>query len=104
LGATSAEGLIKISSRKPIPFSKKRKLGGDKKRQTKGTVTNYYVNFIKDILAEMDKLPEMKGHCLIMDSAPIHTSKIIGEIIKERGYKCIYLPLYSPELNVIEQF
>ncbi|KAI7854230.1 hypothetical protein BDC45DRAFT_463471, partial [Circinella umbellata] len=32
LGAASTEGLIKISSRKPIPFSKKRKLGGDKKQ------------------------------------------------------------------------
>lgn len=39
-----------------------------------------------------------------MDSAPIHTSKIIDEMIKERDYKCIYLPHYSPELNLIEQF
>ncbi|KAI8646915.1 hypothetical protein BD408DRAFT_216693, partial [Parasitella parasitica] len=29
----------------------------------------------------MDRFPEMKGHFLIMDNAPIHTSKIIGEII-----------------------
>lgn len=52
----------------------------------------------------MDKFPEMKGHYLIMDNAPIHTGKIIGEMIEERGYKCIYLPPYSPELNPIEQF
>ncbi|KAG0182695.1 hypothetical protein DFQ29_002825 [Apophysomyces sp. BC1021] len=37
LGATSAKGLIKISLRKLIPPSKKRKLAGDKKQQTKGT-------------------------------------------------------------------
>jgi transposase len=90
--------------RKPIPFLKKRKLAGDKKQQTKGTVINHYVNFIKDILAEMDKFPEMKGHYLIMDNAPIHTGKIIGEMIEERSYNCIYLPPYSPELNPIEQF
>jgi transposase len=52
----------------------------------------------------MDKFPEMKGHYLIMDNAPIHTDKIIGELIKERGYKCIYLLPYFPELNPIEQF
>lgn len=83
--------------------SKKRKLAGGRKLQTKGTVTDHYAGFIKDTLAEMDTFPEMKGRDLIMDHAPIHTGKIIGKMIKECGYKCIYLPLYSPELNLIEQ-
>lgn len=52
----------------------------------------------------MDKFPEMKGQYLIMDNAPIHTGNIAGEIIEKRGYKFIYLPPYSPELNPIEQF
>ena len=52
----------------------------------------------------MDKYPEMKGHYLLMDNAPIHTSKLIRTTIESRGYKCIYLPPYSPELNPIEQF
>jgi transposase len=104
LGAISAKGLIKISLRKPMVPSKKRKLAGDRKQQTKGTVTNHYVNFIKDVLAEMDKFPEMKRHYLTMDNVPIHTGKIIGEMIEERGYKYVYLPPYSPELNPIEQF
>lgn len=52
----------------------------------------------------MENFFEIKGHYLIMDNAPIHTGKIIGEMIEERGYKCIYLPPYSPELNLIEQF
>ncbi|KAG2213441.1 hypothetical protein INT47_009115 [Mucor saturninus] len=90
--------------RKPMVPSKKRKLAGDRKQQTKGTVATHYANFIKDVRAGMDKFPEMKGHYLIMDNAPIHTGKIIGEMIEERGYKCIYLPPYSPELNLIEQF
>lgn len=25
-------------------------------------------------------------------------------MIEDRGYKCVYLPKYSPELNPIEQF
>ncbi|CEP12412.1 hypothetical protein [Parasitella parasitica] len=104
LGATSARGLIKVSLRKPVPPSKKRKLAGGAKQQTKGTVTNHYVNFISDIMNEMDKFPEMKGSFLIMDNAPIHTNKIIKQMIEERDYRCIYLPAYSPELNPIEQF
>ncbi|KAI8982122.1 hypothetical protein BDF20DRAFT_912329 [Mycotypha africana] len=36
-------------------------------------LTNHYVNFINDVLAEIDKFPEMKGQYLIMDNAPIYT-------------------------------
>lgn len=104
LGAISSKGLIKVCLRKPIPPSKKRKLAGGAKVQTKGTITNHYLRFIDDILEEMDKYPEMKGHCLIMDNAPIHTSKLIRATIESRGYKCIYLLPYPPELNPIEQF
>lgn len=52
---------------------------------------------------EMDCFPELKGHCIVMDNAPIHTAKEIDELITKRGYKSIYLPPYSPELNPIEQ-
>ena len=52
----------------------------------------------------MDKFLEMKGHYLNIDNAPIHTGKIIGEMIKKHSYKWIYLPSYSLELNPIEQF
>ena len=31
------------------------------------------------------------------------TSNEIDTMVTERGYKCLYLPLYSPELNPIEQ-
>ncbi|CEP15814.1 hypothetical protein [Parasitella parasitica] len=89
LGAISAKVLIKISLKKPMSPSKKRKLAGGRKQQTKGTVTNHQVYFIKEVLAEMDKFPEMKGHYLIMDNAPIYTGKIIGEMTWECGYNCI---------------
>ncbi|CAO3667767.1 unnamed protein product [Rhizopus microsporus] len=53
---------------------------------------------------EMDQYPHMKGHYLVMDNAPIHTSGDIAKYIESRGYRCAYLPSYSPELNPIEQF
>ncbi|KAG0736280.1 hypothetical protein G6F57_014189 [Rhizopus arrhizus] len=55
-------------------------------------------------LDEMDKYPHMKGHYIVMDNAPIHTHENIKKYIEYRGYKGVYLPTYSPELNPIEQF
>ena len=52
----------------------------------------------------MDKHPHMKGHYIVMDNAPIHTHENIKKYIEYLGYKCVYLPTYSPELNPIEQF
>jgi transposase len=47
----------------------------------------------------------MRGFYLIVDNVPIHTSKEIETTIKirSREYRYAYLPLYSPELNPIEQ-
>lgn len=42
-------------------------------------------------------------HYIVIDDAPTHTAKEIDKLITKRGYKSIYLPLYSPELNPIEQ-
>lgn len=52
----------------------------------------------------MDRFPEMTNYYIVMDNAPIHGNKEIEEIIEERGYRSVYLPPYSPELNPIEQF
>jgi transposase len=46
----------------------------------------------------------MKGFYTVMDNTPIHTADYIDEMISKRGYKSIYLPPYSPELNPIENF
>jgi transposase len=105
LGAISAEGLIKCSLRLPQPPSnKKRKRGDGIERVSKGTVTGHYVTFLKATMDEMDQYPHMKGHYLVMDNAPIHTSEDIAKYVESRGYRCVYLPPYSPELNPIEQF
>ncbi|KAG0752645.1 hypothetical protein G6F62_012215 [Rhizopus arrhizus] len=105
LGVISAQGLIKCSLRLPQPPSnKKRKRGEDIGRVSKGTVTGHYVSFLKATMDEMDQYPHMKGHYLVMDNAPIHTSVDIAKYVESRGYRCVYLPSYSPELNPIEQF
>ena len=52
----------------------------------------------------MGKYPEMKGHYLVMDNASVHSSIDIGKYIHSRGYRCLYLPPHSPQLNPIEQF
>ena len=103
LGAISASGLIKASVRIPRP-NKKRKAGQGSELLSTGTVTGHYISVLKETLDEMDKYPQMKGHYLIMDNAPIHTSTDIAKYIEYRGYRYGYLPPYSPELNPIEQF
>ncbi|SAL97564.1 hypothetical protein [Absidia glauca] len=100
LGAISAAGLIAVGVKKPRP-AKKRKAEG---YISSGTVTGHYISFLKTTLDEMDKHPHMKGHYIVMDNAPIHTHENIKKYIEYRGYKCVYLPTYSPELNPIEQF
>ncbi|CEG75787.1 Putative Piso0_000048 protein [Rhizopus microsporus] len=103
LGAISAIGLINVSLRVPKRI-KKRKLGSVTDGYSTGTVTGHYLSFVKMTLDEMDKHSEMKRHYLVMDNAPIHSSADIGKYIHSRGYRFVYLPPYSPELNPIEQF
>ncbi|KAG1314898.1 hypothetical protein G6F64_001108 [Rhizopus arrhizus] len=105
LGAISAEGLIKCSLRLPQPPSnKKRKRGDSVGQMSKGTVTGHYISFLRATMDEMDRYPHMKGHYLVMDNAPIHTSEDIAKYIESCGYRYAYLPSSSPELNPIEQF
>ncbi|KAG1154888.1 hypothetical protein G6F36_014442 [Rhizopus arrhizus] len=100
LSAISASDLITVSVKKSRP-AKKRKAYG---YISSGAVTGHYISLLKMTLDEMDKCPHMKGHHIIMDNAPIHTHENTKKYIEYRGYKCVYLPTYSPELNPIEQF
>jgi transposase len=105
LDAISAQGLIKCSLRLPHPPpNKKRKREKDVGHVSKGTVTGHYVGFLKATMDEMDQYPHMKGHCLVIDSAPIHTLVDIAKYVESRCCRCVNLPPYSPELNPIEQF
>ncbi|EIE90496.1 hypothetical protein RO3G_15207 [Rhizopus delemar RA 99-880] len=100
LGAISASGLITVGVKKPRAV-KKRKADGC---ISSGTVTGHYISFLKTTTDEMDKHLHMKGHYIVMDNVPIHTHENIKKYIEYRGYKCVYLPTYSPEFNPIEQF
>ena len=82
LGAISAEGLIKYSLRllQP-PSNKKRKRGDGIECVSKGTVTGHYVSFLKATIDEMDQYPHIKGHYLVMDNAPIHTSDNLAKYV-----------------------
>ena len=111
LGAISPYGVVNIQVRRPrvTASSKKRKIDGSNEKAPivnakVGTVTGHYFNFIAKTLDILDKHPQFKGHYLIMDNAPIHTNEDIRKHVESRGYGCVYLPPYSPELNPIEQF
>ena len=58
-------------------------------------VTGYYLIFLKATLHEMDKYPDMKGHYLVIDNAPIHSSTDIGKYINSRGYRYVSSSIFS---------
>lgn len=107
LGAISAQGVIDISLRKPITVtgSKKRKSDGKVIKTTGriGTRTEHYLAYLSNVMDVLDK-NDMKGFYLVMDNAPIHKPATVRNFIEKRGYKCVYLPPYSPFLNTIELF
>ncbi|SAL96430.1 hypothetical protein [Absidia glauca] len=67
-----------------------------------GTKAVHYLQFLEATLTELDK-NGLKGRYLVMDNAPIHKSVEVQNLISSRGYKCMYLPTYSPSLNPIEE-
>ncbi|KAG1532924.1 hypothetical protein G6F51_012873 [Rhizopus arrhizus] len=107
LGAISSQGVIDISLRKPITVagSKKRKSDGKVIQTTArvGTRTEHYLAYLSNVMDVLDK-NDMKGFYLVMDNAPIHKPATVRIFIEKRGYKCCYLPPYSPFLNPIELF
>ncbi|KAG1436418.1 hypothetical protein G6F56_013564 [Rhizopus delemar] len=108
LGAISPFGVVNISVRRPralAPLKKRKAAGGStsKASSKSGTVTGHYFNFMSGVLDVMDRHEEFKHHYLIINNAPIHKYLNIKNLIESRGYKCVYLPSYSPELNHIEQ-
>ena len=110
IGATSPYGMvnIKVKSPKVARPSKRRKAASGGLvvvgKGKGGTVTGHYFNFIAMTLDVMDQHELFKGHYLVMDNASIHKHTDIRSYIESRGYGCVYLPPYSPELNPIEQF
>ncbi|CEP19424.1 hypothetical protein [Parasitella parasitica] len=114
IGAISTVGVINLSIRLPKQPPKIRKVQGGKRRKNpvvskdddgpKGTTAGHYLRFVRETLDVLDNFDEMKGYYFIMDNSRIR--KEIQDLLDERNrdYKCVYLPPYSPELNPIEQF
>lgn len=104
----SSVGTIRVAQmRKKVKTSeiRKRKITSTKTKSNKmETRTGYYLEFLRGTLNQLDNFQEMKGVYLIMDNALIHTHEEINSLISSRGYRCIYLPLYSPELSHIKRF
>ncbi|CEP09550.1 hypothetical protein [Parasitella parasitica] len=105
-GAISPFGIINVKVRRLYEApSKKRKLpGASKAIKTTGTVTGHYFTFVASTLDVMDEHEQSKNFYIIMDNVPIHTNVDIARYVVNRGYSCVYLPPYSPELSPIEQF
>lgn len=74
------------------------------KPPSKGTTTAHFVKFMNELLDIMDMDESLKGRYLVMDNCTIHKSHPMMRKIESRGYRVMYLPPYSPELNPIEQF
>ncbi|KAG1515216.1 hypothetical protein G6F52_009738 [Rhizopus delemar] len=76
----------------------------DNKPAPKGTTAAHFIKFMSELLNVMDLDETFKGSYVVMDNASIHKSKSMLRKIESKGYKVMYLPPYSPELNPIEQF
>ncbi|MCZ6919771.1 MAG: transposase, partial [Rickettsia endosymbiont of Ixodes persulcatus] len=44
------------------------------------------------------------GQAVIMDNINFHKDNIIRELIESVGYRILFLPTYSPDLNPIEHY
>lgn len=86
---------------------RKKKLNvASRQKGLKDTTSGHYMIFLSKILDIMVRNDNMRKIYIIIDNAPIHTSKQVEEMIKgrNRGYKFVYRTTYSPELNSIKQF
>lgn len=70
------------------------------------TVTNdSYIN-ANTIITLMQQLLEncTRPICLVMDNARYQRCKLVMDYAKEHGIELLFLPSYSPNLNLIERF
>lgn len=107
LGAICFKGIVQLTLRKPFTLAerKKRKITGESAVDVAGgTTTGHFKQFLLNVMDELDQDAEFSGVYLVMDNASIHKNESIQRIVMSRGYKVLYLPPYSPELNPIEQF
>lgn len=59
---------------------------------------------MNELLDAMHTDKNLKSSYFVMDNCNIHRSHPMIRKIESRGYRIMYLPPYSPELNPIEKF
>ncbi|KAG2212586.1 hypothetical protein INT47_000562 [Mucor saturninus] len=85
------------------PCSKKRKAKDPKKNPLKkGTTAYHIVKFLEATMDTLDK-HDKKGFFIVMDNCRVHHSAFVVDAINKRGYKPLFMPPYSPFLNLIEE-
>jgi transposase len=67
------------------------------------TDSTVFEDFIEQLLPLCGRWPEPKS-VLVMDNASFHHTKRIEQMCDDAGVKLVYLPPYSPDLNLIEEF
>ena len=67
------------------------------------TDATVFEEFIEQLLPLCNPWPERRS-ALVMDNASIHHTARIKQMCRNVGVKLVYLPLYSPDLNPIEEF
>ncbi|OAD73062.1 hypothetical protein PHYBLDRAFT_146375 [Phycomyces blakesleeanus NRRL 1555(-)] len=107
LGAMCKRGIVSLSLKKPTAAATKKKRKLDIYTNVEvngriGTRTQHYLDFLSHTMDVLDS-QGMQGRYLIMDNAPIHKADEVKDFISSGGYKCAYLPVYSPFLNPIEE-
>jgi transposase len=75
-------------------------LGGSKTNGS--TDASVFEAFIDQLRRHCRKWPEPKS-VLLIDNASFHRSERITQMCADAGVKLVYLPLYSPDLNPIEE-
>lgn len=99
-------GVNKIDNREELEATEDNAVADliDDKPPPKGTTTAHFVKFMNELLEIIDEDESMQGDYLVMNNAQIHKSQPMIRKIESKGYRVMYLPPYSPELNPIEQF
>jgi hypothetical protein len=70
----------------------------------KGTTTAHFVRLISGFLDIINMIESLMGSYPVINYCTIHKSHPMIRKIESRGYRVMYLPPCSPELNPIEQF
>lgn len=62
-----------------------------------------FEDFIDEFLRHCGRWPESKS-VLVIDNASFHRPQRVTQMCARAGVKLVYLPAYSPDLNLIEEF